>query len=302
MRINFLNLFIFLITALASTSCSFNNTFLQPTKVNILQPEKKEVTIKTHTENDTTFVSFDTKTYQPIFLDTNKEFISKNYTVKSHLFPAENGNLLNGWLIQSKDITPNITLLQLHGNSGFVLTQYETLLPLLDYGFQIFIVDYSGFGFSEGEATRTNILEDSNAALKYIKNLDDVRNNKLVIYGQSLGGHVAAVVAAQNESLIDGLVIEGAFSSHKDMGAVHAGWFGRLLIKEKYSAYKFIREYKKPLLLIHSIEDDVVPFEMGEKIFKNANEPKDFYRIDKCHLCGPKHYAKEIAQKIQELI
>lgn len=284
------------------TACSFNNTFLQPTKVTLFQPEKEHVILTVKTETDTTFVSFETNTYQPVFLNTKKDTISKNFTIKSHVFKNDKGNLLNGWLIKPENTVPDITLLHLHGNSGFVLTQYEALTPLLEYNFQIFIFDYSGFGFSEGEASRENVLNDSDAALHYVRNLDELKNTKLVVYGQSLGGHVAATVAEKREALIDGLVIEGAFSSHKDIAEKHAGFFGRLLVNEKYSAYKSVRTYHKPLLVIHSTEDEIVPFKMGKKIFENANEPKKFYSIDKCHLCGPHYYAKEIAQKIKDMM
>ena len=168
--------------------------------------------------------------------------------------------------------------------------------------FQVFIFDYSGFGFSEGKATRKQVLSDANAALNYIKGREDVKGTKLVIYGQSLGGHLSAVVAAQRQEEIDGLVIEGAFSSHKDIAAENAGFFGRLLVCEQYSASESIRNYKKPVLIIHSTEDDIIPFEMGKKLFDNANNPKEFYEIKHCHMCGPDFYAESIAQKIKKMV
>ena len=91
-------------------------------------------------------------------------------------------------MLKPKNVTPTITLLHFHGNAGFLLSQYQAMTPLLKYGFQIFVFDYSGFGFSEGKATRTNVLIDGNSALTYVKSRDDIKNTKLVIYGQSLGG------------------------------------------------------------------------------------------------------------------
>lgn len=284
------------------TACSFNKMYLQPTNLPEIPPDKDKVSITTTIKNDTTLVEFNTKTLQPIFLKKNKDAINLDYTIESVIFKSSSGNNLNGWLLKPKNMKTTITLLHFHGNAGFLLSQYQAMTPLLNYGFQVFVFDYSGFGFSEGKATRNNVLLDGNSALTYIKSREDVKNTKLVIYGQSLGGHLSAVVAQQRQTDIDGLVIEGAFSSHKDIAAKTAGVFGRILVSEKYSAYKSIRAYKKPVLVIHSTEDEVIPFKMGRKIFDNANTPKEFYEIKKCHMCGPDFYADSISQKILNMI
>jgi fermentation-respiration switch protein FrsA (DUF1100 family) len=143
---------------------------------------------------------------------------------------------------------------------------------------------------------------DGNSALKYLKSRADVENTKVVIYGQSLGGHLAAVVAEKNENEIDGLVMEGAFSSHKNIGIEFAGFLGRIFVKEQYSALEAIAEYHKPLLIIHSTEDDVVPIKMGKELYEKANQPKTFYEIDGCHICGSRLYSDAIAEKILKMI
>lgn len=286
---------IFILTFL--TACSFNKMFLQPTKV---PAGAKKLTMKSAT--DTTLVQFTADTYQPTFIKNGKDTINLDFSIESVVFESSNGNKLNGWLLKPKEATPTITLLHFHGNAGFLISQYQAMTPLIKYGFQIFVFDYSGFGFSEGKATRDNVLLDANSALSYVISRPDIKGTKLVIYGQSLGGHLSAVVAEQRQTEIDGLVIEGAFSSHKDIAAKTAGVFGRILVREKYSAYKFIREYKKPVLVIHSTEDEVIPFRMGQKIFENANAPKTFYEIKKCHICGPEFYADSISFKIVNML
>jgi len=284
------------------TACSFNKMYLQPTSLPKIPQDKDKVSITTTTKNDTTFVEFNTKTLQPTFLKNNKDTVILDYTIESVVFKSLSGNNLNGWLLKPKNINATTTLLHFHGNAGFLLSQYQAITPLLKYGFQAFVFDYSGFGFSEGKATRDNVLLDGNSALTYIKSREDVKNTKLVIYGQSLGGNLSAVLAQQRQTDIDGLVIEGAFSSHKDIAAKTAGVFGRLLVSEKYSAYKSIRTFKKPVLIIHSTEDEVIPFKMGQKIFDNAIAPKEFYEIKKCHICGPEFYADSISLKIINML
>lgn len=278
------------------TACSFNKMYLQPTKV---PAHMKKLTMKS--ETDTTLVLF-SGDYQPTFFKNKQDTIALDFTIESVVFESSNGNKLNGWVLKPKNEIPTITLVHFHGNAGFLLSQYQAMTPLIKYGFQIFVFDYSGFGFSEGKATRKNVLIDANSALSYVKSRPDIKDTKIVIYGHSLGGHLSAVVAEQRQADIDGLVIEGAFSSHKDIASQTAGIFGRILVSEKYSAFKSIRTFKKPVLVIHSTEDEVIPFKMGQKIFDNANAPKEFYEIKKCHMCGSDFYADSISQKIINMI
>jgi len=261
------------------TACSFNKMYLQPTSLPKIPQDKDKVSITTTTKNETTFVEFNTKTLQPTFLKNNKDTIILDYTIESVVFKSLSGNNLNGWLLKPKNINATTTLLHFHGNAGFLLSQYQAITPLLKYGFQAFVFDYSGFGFSEGKATRDNVLLDGNSALTYIKSREDVKNTKLVIYGQSLGGNLSAVLAQQRQTDIDGLVIEGAFSSHKDIAAKTAGVFGRLLVSEKYSAYKSIRTFKKPVLIIHSTEDEVIPFKMDRKYLTMQLHQRNFMKL-----------------------
>lgn len=279
------------------TSCSFNKLFLQPTKVPV---DAKRIVVNSAT--DSTIVSFSADIHQPIFIKNDTDTIDFDFTIESVVFESLNGNKLNGWVIKPKDKVPTITLVHFHGNAGFLVSQYQAVTPLIKYGFQIFVFDYSGFGFSEGKATRKNVLIDANSALDYVKSRPDMKDTKLIIYGQSLGGHLSAVVAEQRQADIDGLVIEGAFSSHKDIAAKSAGFIGRMFVSEKYSAFKSIKNFTKPVLVIHSTEDQVIPFEMGQKLFENANEPKEFYEIKGCHICGPRFYADSISQKIKNMI
>lgn len=279
------------------TSCSFNKAFLKPTTI---PATAKKATIKTVT--DTTVFNFSGDNHQPTITQKNGQPVNLEYTIESVIFKSTNGNKLNGWFIKPKNISPTITLLHLHGNEGSLLNQYQAISPLLKSGFQIFVFDYSGFGFSEGKATRENILIDAISAFDYVKSRQEVTNTKLVIYGQSVGGHLSAVVATEKQLALDGLVIEGGFSSYKDIAGRKVPVIGKLFSKQGYSATNSIKNFRKPLLVIHSSEDKEVPFYMGKKIFDNANEPKEFYEIKNCHICGLTFYADEISTKIKSML
>jgi dipeptidyl aminopeptidase/acylaminoacyl peptidase len=280
-------------------SCSFNRVYLQPSPI---PRDKKQGKLIDHAHADTTIMNIG-KDFQPTFTDTRNVERHYDYSIESVVIKSGSGNAINGWLIKPTKATPlNVTLFFLHGNAGNIMGHYAVAVPLVQKGYQVFIFDYSGFGFSEGKATRSNVLKDADAALKYLVAREDVKNTQIVVYGQSLGGHLAINIAARNPQLIDGLVTEGAFSSHDDIAARYAGFFGRMIVNEQYSGLKAIKKYHKPLLIIHSVSDEVIPYYMGEKLFSKANNPKSFYQIDSCHICGPLYYTDSINAKILRLV
>lgn len=292
---NRLNIVLLLFSALIVHSCSLNKMFLHPVK---LPSEAKGLTLKT--EKDTTHVYFG-ENYQPTFLTSEKDTIHQNFTIESIVFENSDGNTLNGWFLQSKTVPSVATIIHFHGNAGSLLHQYMAISPLTSEGFRVFVFDYSGFGFSEGKATRKNVLKDAHSVMDFVKSKIGL-NEKIVLYGQSLGGHLAGVVGTQRQNEIDALVIEGAFSSHKNIAREFAGGFGKMMTKELYSTLDSIPNFKKPVLIIHSTEDETIPFTHGQKIFESATEPKSFYEVKECHICAPEFYAKEIADKIREML
>ncbi len=288
--------FLTVLALILLASCSFNRKFLRPEKVPV---GAKKLTIAT--AKDTTVIYFSQDTHQPTFIKNRRDTLNFDFTIESVVFKSANGNKLNGWFLKSKNNIATVTLLHLHGTDGYLLNQYELMAPLLKNGLQIFLFDYSGYGFSEGNATRKNILTDALSAFDYLIERPEVKNTKLVLYGQSLGGHLAATVGEQRQNSLDGLVIEGGYTSDKDMAATIAGIFGRIFVKEMYSAKKAIKRFHKPLLIIHSTEDKDVPFRLGKKLFDYANLPKEFYEIKHPHINGSIYYSNEISQKIKTM-
>lgn len=291
------NIFQLLTITILLTSCSFNKLFLQPTKIPV---STTQLSLKT--ARDSTVVSFSGEAHQPMFLKNGTDTITFDFSIESVNYKSANGNILNGWLLKPKNATATTTLLHLHGNGGCLLSQFKAISPLVGKGFQVFMFDYSGFGFSQGKSTRKNVLIDALSTLDYLKTRPDISTTTLLLYGQSLGGHLSAVVAAQRPDAISGLIIEGAFSSHKDIGGHMVPVLGKIFVKQGYSAVKSIKNFNKPVLVIHSTEDEMIPFYMGKKIFDNANEPKDFYEVKKCHICAPQFYADEISEKIKKML
>lgn len=297
-KLKYYQLVLILPVLLLFSACSFNKKFLNPTK---LPPATRSMKLSSGVQ-DTLEILFAPDTYQPTFIKNGTDTVHFPFSIESVVFKSADGNILNGWLLKPLNTVPTVTLLHFHGNEGFLVSQFQAISPLVQFGFQIFVFDYSGFGFSQGKATAKNVLIDGNAALTYLKSRADLNNTQLVIYGQSLGGHLSAVVAAQRQADIDALVLEGAYTSPGDMAAKQAGFIGRILVHQRYSAIRSIEKYNKPVLVIHSSEDQTIPFEMGRKLFKHAHEPKDFYEIKRCHICGPRYYTDSISSKITAML
>ena len=295
--------FTYLITLFILSSCAYNKQFLKPTKYT--SATKQIIVNKTKT--DSLIVKYNGTAFQPTFLKSNLDTLPQNFVIESVIFKNEKGVYLNGWMIKSKKAS-NITktILHFHGNTGSLLGQYSAIKPLLEKDVQIFVFDYSGFGFSNGEATRANLLTDGVAAIEYLKNRADVKNTKLILYGQSYGGHLAVCVASKAAQDYDLLVAEGAFSNHKDLSAFGAtpffGLMSRIFVKEIYSGTKMIKKVTQPVLIIHSTEDKVIPFKMGEKLFNNANQPKSFLKVKGVHLEALKNNLEEVNNAMENLL
>ena len=278
-------------------SCQMSKTFHRSEQI----PVQINKLAYFHFLKDTTYFKYNESTAEIKLLDTNQKCLHDSYQIKNEYFLSKDGRKLNAWLLKPYDKEYVGTILYFHGSAANLLFHYSGVAPLLAAGFQVFMVDYSGYGFSEGKSTRKNVLADAYAALDYVKNKTKTENGKLILYGQSYGGYLAAIIGANRQKSIDGIVIEGAFSSHRKEATHRVPFWGNF-VKKGIIAAKEIQKNHKPILIIHSKEDRVVPIEFGRTIFENANPPKAFYEIDQEHVQGLKYYAKEITNKIKEMI
>jgi uncharacterized protein len=289
--------FIVLISLLFGLSaCSLNKLFLFPTKLD--ENSSQTYFIDTYSK-DTIILNFGANS-TPTFTNLKKDTLLQNFTAKNLYVKKNEGDSLNAWFFVPKTNYNGTTLCFLHGNGGNISSYFTLAKPFIDKGFKIFLFDYSGYGYSSGKSSRENVLSDANFALNFLKSMLK-KEERLIIYGQSLGGHLAVTVAAKNEAIIDALVIEGAFSSHKNIAAVRVPVLGRIFVAEKYSALKAITQFNKPILIIHSTEDKIIPYSMSTQLYEKANEPKFLYTIDKDHILGPLYYPDSIISKVNNL-
>jgi fermentation-respiration switch protein FrsA (DUF1100 family) len=282
MKIQFNKIALILVTFLM-TSCAFNKNFLRPIKFQ----DNVEKLVVNKTATDSMIITFAGKNHQPSFFDKNNQSVTLVYTIESINFPSTNGYLLHGWMLKPKDHNPKATLIHFHGSGSNLLYQMKFVLPLVKKGYQVFIFDYSGYGFSGGKATRKQLLKDGEDAIKYVKTRNEISNLPLFIHGVSYGGNLAICVAAKMQDKVDGIVTEGAFSNHKDLASDgnKKKIMTRLFVKEIYASENYVSQIKKPLLIVHSVDDTVIPFIDAERIYTKAiSANKQFLKINGKHL------------------
>jgi fermentation-respiration switch protein FrsA (DUF1100 family) len=235
------------------------------------------------------------------------------FSVKSGSAPGgrtADSSLLHGWFIRPKSGTAVVgTVLLFHGNGGNVGSQFASLVPLAAAGFQSLVFDYRGYGNSPGKPSQEHVLEDGLAALDYIRNRADVKGKPLILFGQSLGGHLAVVVAAQCQQYLSALILEDAFSSHEEIAVYrgrkdyHApGFLTRWCVRSRYDAIDVIDRISIPKLIIHSIEDETVPYYMGKDLFNKAKDPKEFWEIKGPHIRAYRLYPAEFVDHFRKII
>ena len=146
----------------------------------------------------------------------------------------------------------------------------------------VFIIDYRGYGNSEGTPTEKGTYLDAEAAWNYLINEKKIDAKNIIIFGRSLGGAVATWLAYKHPAAA--LIIESTFTSIADVGKHYYPYLPtQLLARIKYPSIKRIIKVHLPVLIIHSPDDEIIPYQFGKKMFDAANEPKMFLDIHGGH-------------------
>ena len=174
-----------------------------------------------------------------------------------------------------KNINDYKTILFLHGNAGTLEDRIHKINHFKDIDINFLLLSWRGFSGNNGYPSEKGIYEDARSAVRWLKNKGIVEKN-IIIYGESLGTGAAVEIAQNND--FAGVILESPFTSMIDAGKTKYPFFPvRLLLKDKYESDKKIKNIKSPILIMHGEVDRIVPFWMGEKMYKLANEPKYSY-------------------------
>jgi len=202
-------------------------------------------------------------------------------------YPSLNGKKLTALYFKT-DQKPKGTIVHFHGNFGNVSNHFPLALFLLKYGYDVLAFDYEGYGASDGKPTPKNIVDDGIASVRYAQaHLRDPATG-VAVFGQSLGGAAAIVVAAQ-EPLVKAAVIEAAFTGHSAMARADLKrhiltWplypIAPLFLNHSYDPIRYVaRISPRPVFFIHGDQDEIVPVEMSKELYAKAMEPKKLWIV-----------------------
>lgn len=183
---------------------------------------------------------------------------------------------LHGWYVPAPK--PRGTVLFLHGNAGNISHRIDSIEMFHRLGYSTLIFDYRGYGNSSGKPTEQGTYRDAEAAWGYLTGQLQIPECRIVLFGESIGGAVAAWLAAGKKP--GALVISSGFTSVPDLGQQLYPYFPiRLLARIRYDTRKSLLSVSAPVLIAHSPQDDIIPFEHGQALFAAANPPKQFLEL-----------------------
>ncbi|MFQ5657241.1 MAG: alpha/beta hydrolase [Candidatus Methylomirabilales bacterium] len=196
---------------------------------------------------------------------------------------TEDGVILDGWFLPARQARG--VLLFFHGNAGNISHRLDSLKIFSDLRLSTLIFDYRGYGQSEGTPSEEGTYRDAEAVWRYVTERRSATAREVVLFGRSLGAAVAVHLAARHTP--GALILESAFTSIPELaGDVYPFLPARWLARFRYSTEVYLRTVSCPVLIVHSRDDEIIPFAHGRRLFAVANEPKQLLEIRGGHNDG----------------
>jgi uncharacterized protein len=205
-------------------------------------------------------------------------------------FTSDDGIELFGWFLPAQGQAHG-SILFLHGNAENISTHVQLVAWLPPRGFNVFIIDYRGYGASQGEPTLDGVQRDIDAAFKTLLSRQDIDEDRIVLYGQSLGGAFALYNAAHSpyRDHLRAVISDSAFSSYRSITkekmaqlwfAWPLQWLPWLTLNNAFSPEKAIGKLSPiPVLIIHGEQDSIVPPHHAQRLYEAAREPRQHWIV-----------------------
>jgi fermentation-respiration switch protein FrsA (DUF1100 family) len=192
---------------------------------------------------------------------------------------ADAGAPITAWFVPAGEHPESAgTILFCHGNAGNIGDRCGSLATFHGMGLNVLIFDYQGYGTSAGRPTEEGTYRDARLAWDHLVTVRGIPASRIVLFGRSLGGSVAAAVAAAARPAA--LAVESTFFSAPDMARHMFPLLPmRALCRFNYDTGKAISFARCPVLIAHSRDDEMIPFEQGKRLFDAAPQPKKFVEL-----------------------
>lgn len=190
------------------------------------------------------------------------------------------GLRIHGWFIPGRGRAA-LTLLYFHGNAEDIGACLPVARLARSAGYNTLLVDYRGYGRSEGRPSEVGIYRDGEAALGYLRGRPDIDPGRIVLWGRSIGAAVAVRLAATGPPPA-GIILESPFTSAREL--LREGNYWVLYAASLFGSYRFdlaasMRRVTAPVLVVHGTEDEVVPFRLGRRLCDLSPGRKEFAAI-----------------------
>lgn len=206
----------------------------------------------------------------------SKEVYETKYPHENVYFKTIDGKKLNAWYVPPKKDYPIIMFS--HGNGGNISYFFDMLIPVTNMGYGVFIYDYRGYGKSEGFPFEKGLYKDARAALNFLNNEKNIKSENIILWGLSIGGGVTSQIAIEND--FKAVILQSTFTNTKDMGkatlkrATKKDWMQNFVYLfpfiQKFDNYSRIDKITEPLLITHSMDDSMIPYEQAIKNHSKA--------------------------------
>ncbi|MDZ7839714.1 MAG: alpha/beta hydrolase [Gammaproteobacteria bacterium] len=198
---------------------------------------------------------------------------------------TDDGVELSAWLVPADP--DRGLLLFFHGNAGNISHRLESIEIFHRLGLSVLIVDYRGYGRSEGRPSERGTYRDAAAVWQFSTGNLGRPADEIVVFGRSLGAAIAAQLADTTAVPPAALIIESPFTSVPDMAQrVYPFLPARWLTRFDYPTRDYVAAAGCPVLVVHSEDDEIIPVDLGREVFAAAPEPKRFLSLAGGHNTG----------------
>lgn len=205
--------------------------------------------------------------FRPVLLSKNYKYSFDKPFEENFLFPEQNV-LLN--FLRFKAEKSKGAILYFHGNKDNLVRWGKIASDFTKYNYDVFVIDYRGYGKSTGERTEKKLFDDALFFYNYVK--ETYNPQELIIFGRSLGTGISAWLASKTNP--SKLILETPFCSMYNLvGNFLPEFFYKNKLKYHFNSHLHLKNTEFPIAIFHGTKDEVVPYESGVKLFNKINNP-----------------------------
>ena len=228
---------------------------------------------------------------------------SEGLAYQDLILHSSDGIKLSAWFVPSA--IPKGTVLFCHGNARNMSSDLDAVKMFHGFGYAVLILDYRGYGKSEGSPDEEGTYRDVQAAWDWLLQSQQQAAARIVICGRSLGAAIAADLASKNTP--EALILEAAFTSLPEAGQdIHPYFPVKLISRYRYDTLSKMDRIHCPVLIVHSRDDELIPFRHAQRLYAAVTGKKEFIEVGGPHKGGYKptlgKYQRGVQRFLTELV